>query len=332
MPDESSHSRGRRRRSYTVSEKKLEANRANATHSTGPRTPEGKQRSARNAIRHGILASSVVNRTIDGKNGCARFDAVLEGLILYYQPRGIPELRAVRAMAEALWRHDAVTRYEKAAAYYAWRDRVHHPAGPGDFMPSQVIKDAELDLPTIPNAYNANLAIRYFATTDNAYYRAERSLERLKKSRGAPLAEGADLEMPPMPAPQHQLALSETVAMAEAISRTGENTIKRLAYQEEFERALGERGIFLTSEQREILTPERLSPETFGFPPNPPDELQRLLVEAGVTDDPDAMRVAARTRRAPKGADYQTNPNPGAETAPARDDERQDGEDPPCET
>jgi hypothetical protein len=37
--------------------KSLLANRANALHSTGPRTPDGKTRSARNALRHGLRAT-----------------------------------------------------------------------------------------------------------------------------------------------------------------------------------------------------------------------------------------------------------------------------------
>src|SRR5438105_11544511 len=41
-----------------VSEKQLAANRANATRSTGPRTPEGKARAAQNARKHGFTAST----------------------------------------------------------------------------------------------------------------------------------------------------------------------------------------------------------------------------------------------------------------------------------
>ena len=42
-----------------ISERKLQANRANAKRSTGPRTEAGKAASRRNALKHGILSRSV---------------------------------------------------------------------------------------------------------------------------------------------------------------------------------------------------------------------------------------------------------------------------------
>lgn len=43
------------------------ANIANAQHSSGPRTPEGKAVSARNAVTHGLTAQNLVARTEDEK-------------------------------------------------------------------------------------------------------------------------------------------------------------------------------------------------------------------------------------------------------------------------
>ena len=38
----------------------IEANRLNAQKSTGPRTPEGKEKASRNAVKHGLLAGQMV--------------------------------------------------------------------------------------------------------------------------------------------------------------------------------------------------------------------------------------------------------------------------------
>ena len=43
-----------------LSEKQLEANRANAQHSTGPKTEEGKRRSSLNATRHGLTGQVLI--------------------------------------------------------------------------------------------------------------------------------------------------------------------------------------------------------------------------------------------------------------------------------
>jgi hypothetical protein len=44
----------------TVSQRKLDANRANAEKSTGPRTPAGKAKSRFNAVKHGLLAKQLM--------------------------------------------------------------------------------------------------------------------------------------------------------------------------------------------------------------------------------------------------------------------------------
>ena len=45
--------------------RQIEANRRNAIRSTGPNTDEGKRRSRRNAIRHGLCAETVIENIED---------------------------------------------------------------------------------------------------------------------------------------------------------------------------------------------------------------------------------------------------------------------------
>ena len=47
-----------------VSKKRLKANRANAQKSTGPRTPLGKLRSSRNAVKHGFYDTFDLGRAL----------------------------------------------------------------------------------------------------------------------------------------------------------------------------------------------------------------------------------------------------------------------------
>src|SRR5664280_1875056 len=48
--------------------KQIEANRRNALKSTGPTTPEGKERSRCNAVRHGLTAETVIAALEDVKD------------------------------------------------------------------------------------------------------------------------------------------------------------------------------------------------------------------------------------------------------------------------
>jgi hypothetical protein len=78
----------------------IDANRANAQHSTGPRTLEGKARSARNNLRHGFRSQTVI---LPGEDP-AEYSAMLAELTAHLHPASLTETRLVREMADAEWR------------------------------------------------------------------------------------------------------------------------------------------------------------------------------------------------------------------------------------
>ena len=93
-----------------TSERQRAANRANARHSTGPRTSEGKAVVSRNALRHGLRARDVVlpEEDVDA------FEALLNRVRAELSPVGpIEELLADRVV-NTMWRLGRSARAETA--------------------------------------------------------------------------------------------------------------------------------------------------------------------------------------------------------------------------
>jgi len=87
---------------------RAEINRRNSQYSTGPITPEGKQRSALNALRHGLTSHVVVMSNEDHD----AYDAHLRGFTSEHQPKGATETQLVQALADAAWRLNRVSALE----------------------------------------------------------------------------------------------------------------------------------------------------------------------------------------------------------------------------
>ncbi len=96
-----------------VSPRKLRANRANAKKSTGPRTPLGKLRSSRNAVKHGLLSDHVVITA--GVERPEHFRKLLRDLKAEFDPKTTIERALVERVATCFWRLRRAQRFEIGA-------------------------------------------------------------------------------------------------------------------------------------------------------------------------------------------------------------------------
>ena len=88
--------------------KQIEANRRNAQKSTGPTSPEGKQRASRNALRHGLTAETVIMPLEDADD----YEAFEASVAASFDPETAVERELVLRLASLLWRLRRATSIE----------------------------------------------------------------------------------------------------------------------------------------------------------------------------------------------------------------------------
>src|SRR5580658_495496 len=89
-----------------ISEAKLEANRRNATRSTGPRTGRGKKVSSLNAVTHGLRAENLIMLDEDPQALADRKEAWSASIL----PQDEVEQSAVDDAVEHAWMRDRARR------------------------------------------------------------------------------------------------------------------------------------------------------------------------------------------------------------------------------
>jgi len=102
------------------SPQKLQANRKNARKSTGPRTPEGKARSALNALKHGLTAAEVVLPNEDA----GAFQAEMADWVDHFRPGDPAQRGMIERAVHAGWKLRRCARVETATL----GARVRHAA------------------------------------------------------------------------------------------------------------------------------------------------------------------------------------------------------------
>ena len=176
-----------------VSEKQLAANRANAARSTGPRTPQGKARSAQNARKHGFTASNFAVVRLEDLDAVAHLKADLVDL---YRPVNSQELFAIERIAlaqQALLRAAAL----ETGLFTTCLNEAIDPRGDPLVLMSQELT-GDLEVTRAQNrqyclaegfhrlARQANtwsLFLRYQAQAERHYRRAVEEFERLRALR-----------------------------------------------------------------------------------------------------------------------------------------------------
>src|SRR3977135_3133530 len=124
----------------------INRNIENASHSTGPRTDEGKAIASQNSLKHGLASGTLL---IPGEDPAA-YEALVADFIAQHQPETPGEEIAITDMAHAWW---LKTRAIALQNRYIENERM------------------------------LALYLRYQVTHERAYYRALAELRKLKKER-----------------------------------------------------------------------------------------------------------------------------------------------------
>jgi hypothetical protein len=109
-----------------ISEARLAANRANAQHSTGATTPQGKITVSLNAVKTALTGRTVLLPTDDA----AKYQALLDGFLAELQPVGFLELALVQSLVDCRWRLDRIPQLEMALLTFSQHQRPQQETNP----------------------------------------------------------------------------------------------------------------------------------------------------------------------------------------------------------
>ena len=164
-------------------------NRANAAHSTGPKTEAGKKRSSLNAYRHGLTGQTIILPAED----LVAYQAFTDTYFKDYKPVGTLENQLVQSLADTQWRLNRVAALEHnlmGLGFDEYSNSIssEHPEAHAALVTTEAFRDNTRALAVL-GLHTARLA-RYF----------EKTLKQLKETQSerrateaAQLAEAASL-------------------------------------------------------------------------------------------------------------------------------------------
>ena len=118
--------------------RQIEANRRNAQLSSGPVSEEGKRRSRRNAVRHGLTAETVIDALEDAEDYAA-FEAAITA---DYDAQSAVQRELILRLASLLWRLRRATIIESGLFKIQAQHLLQFPQGRGAHQKRKGIIDS----------------------------------------------------------------------------------------------------------------------------------------------------------------------------------------------
>src|SRR6185295_3681888 len=156
--------------------KQQAANRRNAQKSTGPRTPEGKARSATNGLQHGLTALQLVITS----ESQAEFDAHTAALRADFAPQGAAEELLLEHLIAASWRLRRARNFE--TLYYSDTVAFLRPHFPLSNSDPELAMHVFCDGPK-PIQQTVDKLARYEARLERSFYKALKELQYRQSHR-----------------------------------------------------------------------------------------------------------------------------------------------------
>ncbi len=159
---------------------RIAANQANAKKSTGPKTPEGKERSRRNALKHGLTGAGIVLPEADAAEVERRTAAFAEELL----PVGEIEEALVRRAALNSVRMERGADRQTAALAGRVRKVEAEFVAPEGVSPEEAarLKDEAVRVAMFDPSKEATLARKYEAAAERGFYRALKELRQMDRA------------------------------------------------------------------------------------------------------------------------------------------------------
>jgi hypothetical protein len=119
--------------------RQIESNRRNAQKSTGPKTQSGKQRSAHNAVRHGLTAETVIE-PLEDRDDYRGFELAVTAC---YDAETAVERELVLRLASLLWRLRRATSVETGLLQIQYEATIAPDAAPSQ-LPCETCEVIEI--------------------------------------------------------------------------------------------------------------------------------------------------------------------------------------------